>query len=293
MSGTAPTISIVTPSLDSAAFLEEAVNSVLNQDYPNIEYVIIDGGSTDGSIDIIRRHEAHLAWWISETDRGMYDALNKGFAHVTGDIMGYLNADDLLVPWAFPVIGDIFARFPEIEWLTTLHPLAWDGRGRAVRCSQRRGYSAREFLAGANLPSPSRPVAHWIQQESTFWRRSLWDRAGGAFDDSLAAAGDFDLWARFFRHAELHGVDTPIGGFRRHGDQKSLRDTAGYGEEATAALVRHGGRPRGFMASALRETMNRLYPNRLRPMACRLGLQAMGPIVVFDWKEDKWRIQRG
>ena len=285
MTSPLPKISIVTPSLNKGRFIRATVESVLSQGYSDLEYGIVDGGSSDGTIDTIRSYEDRIDWWISEPDDGLYDALNKGFQRTTGEIMAYLNADDMYTPWALSVVGDIFALFPKIEWLTTLHPLAWDVEGRAVRCSTRVGYSAREFGRGGFLARASRPGTHWIQQESTFWRRSLWERAGGCFDTTLSGAGDFELWGRFFQHAKLHGVDTPLGGFRRYGDQKSLQLPFAYVEEAERVLVRMGGRPRGRLAS-----LGVLALGRVCPAWHRARLD---PVIVYDWDTCSWRRTSG
>ena len=105
-----PRISIVTPSCNQGRFLEETIRSVLLQGYPNLEYVIIDGGSSDGSVDIIRKYESQLAYWDSRPDSGMYYAINEGFAHSTGDIMAWLNSDDMYTPWSLRVVGEIFEQ---------------------------------------------------------------------------------------------------------------------------------------------------------------------------------------
>ncbi len=261
------TLSIVTPSFNQAAFLEQAITSVLSQRYAPLEYVVMDGGSTDGSVAIVERHAAQLAHWTSAPDGGHYAAVNTGFARTTGEIMAWLNADDQYLPWTFSVVAEVFEQFPEIEWVTTRWPLRWDKRGRAVRCAERRGYSREAFLRGAYLPGEGRDV---IQQESTFWRRSLWEKAGGKLDPGYPLGGDFELWARFFQHAELVAVDTPLGGFRVHGEQRSARQREQYDSDVRRALAQHGGREPGAL-------------DRLRKSPAK--------IVRFNKNTDAWVIE--
>jgi glycosyltransferase involved in cell wall biosynthesis len=260
----APSISIVTPSYNQATYLEETICSVLGQGYPRLEYLILDGGSTDGSRDIIQRYASHLAYWSSQPDGGQYDAINKGFARSSGEIMAWINSDDKYVPGALHVVGEIFGQFPKVEWLTSLHPLVWDDRGRAVACYPRPGYSGRRFLRGENLPGRGWRANEWIQQESTFWRRSLWLRAGGRINPEYSLAGDFALWASFFQHADLYGVETVLGGFRLHSSQKTSRQLARYAQEAEAALRAHGGRPYGRVEAVLTLGLVRVLPVALR-----------------------------
>jgi hypothetical protein len=209
-----PKISLVTAVFNSAKYLEETIRSVLNQNYRNLEYVIIDGGSTDGTLDIIRKYESHLAYWVSEPDRGMYDALNKGFARTTGDVMGWINASDALHVGGLRIVGSVFAQFPEVEWITG-RPTILNAEGMTVAVLSLKRWSRFRFLAGAN---------RYIQQESTMWRRSLWERSGNHIDDSWGIPSDFGLWVQFFRYAPLYTVDALIGGYRLHDDAQGWQD---------------------------------------------------------------------
>jgi glycosyltransferase involved in cell wall biosynthesis len=289
---TLPSLSIVTPSFNQAAFLEATIHSVLSQNYPALEYVIVDGGSIDGSVEIIRRHEAQLASWTSEPDAGQYDAVNKGFARTSGEIMGWMNSDDLYLPGALSIVGEIFAAFPEVEWLTTLHAAVIDRTGRIVKMHPRPGYSRRGFMAGENLPSGSHFASGWIQQESTFWRRTLWEKAGAHLDTSYKLAGDFELWARFYKHAELTGVGAPLAGFRRHGEQRSVQQEQAYLGEARSALHAHGGAPGTALRSKLRRCGRAVAESPLlRRAAGRFHLLHSAPIVERAKTREAWKLQ--
>ncbi len=245
-------LSIVTPSFNQARFLESAMLSVLDQPGVDLEYVVMDGGSTDGSREIIERHAARLAYSECAKDAGQYDAITRGFAHTSGDVMAWLNSDDMLVPRALATVTEIFGQFPEVQWLTTTAQIRWDAAGRIARVLHVPGYTRDGFLAGEHLPDGGAFSLGWIQQESTFWRRSLWERAGAQIGRDFPLAGDFELWARFFQHAELHAVEVPLGGFRFHGDQKTGGDRGDYMTEATRAFTAHGGRRNGAFAQWLR-----------------------------------------
>lgn len=229
------TISLVTPSRNQSRFLEEAIGSVLGQADPALEYVIADGASTDESPEIIERHAARLTACWSRADKGPADAVNHAFAQTTGEIMAWLNADDRLMPGALELVRDIFTRFPEVKWLTSGFPVMLDQAGRTVRVGRTLGFARGPFLLGLY---GIRPWSHlyFVQQESTFWRRELWEAAGGALDTSFEPAADFELWRRFFDHAELWTLDTIIAGFRIHGAQRTASQLDEYRRQAIRSL---------------------------------------------------------
>jgi glycosyltransferase involved in cell wall biosynthesis len=181
--GTWPRITIVTAVYNGEEYLEAAIRSILNQGYPNLEYFIVDGGSTDGTLRIIRKYETQITGWISEPDKGIYDALNKGFARATGEVMGWLNASDQLHINGLFVVGSVFGALANVEWITG-RPTKFRVDGMTIAVMDLPRWSRYRFLAGAN---------RYIQQESTFWRRSLWERTGSHVDASLRAEGDFEL----------------------------------------------------------------------------------------------------
>jgi len=283
-------LSIVTPSFNQGRFLGEAIQSVLAQRVAELELAVIDGGSTDDSPAILERYRAQLVYACSEPDAGQYDAINKGFARTTGEIMGWLNSDDKYTPWALSIVAEIFETFPQIEWLTTLFPMRWDARGRVVRCSARTGFSRAGFMTGETLPTGRWYAPGWLQQESTFWRRTLWERAGGQLDTRWKIAADFELWMRFHQHAELYAVDTPLGGFRQHGDQRTTRQREEYQREAREILEAAGGSLPGYWRSSIRSAAARLCPESLRPIAAKLGLLHPCKLCLRKRDETGWRI---
>jgi glycosyltransferase involved in cell wall biosynthesis len=207
-------LSIVTPTLNQAAFIEETISSVLDE--PGVEYGIVDGGSTDGTVEIIRKYERHLAFWISEPDAGQADALNKGFAKLTGDAVGYLNSDDVLQPGAAARVLDAFASnaaadivVGAVEWM--------DATGNPRGLHHGRIRNLQEALAIYDVWWNGR---QWVQPE-VFWRRSLATRIGG-FNTQYNLAFDYEYWVRCFL-AGAKPIDIPdvLARFRFHAAQKS------------------------------------------------------------------------
>ena len=155
-----------------------------------------------------------------------------------------------------------------------------------MHCKRVEGFSRAGFLRGEYFPRPGSLNSGWIQQESTFWRRSLWDKAGGRVDASLRVAGDFELWARFFDHADLYGVTTPIGGFRIHGEQFTQKQIDRINEVCEGTLRRHGGRPYGRLTTKLfRSRLGRYVPAKVKRL---IGVQHRKPIVTHDGVRGGW-----
>jgi glycosyltransferase involved in cell wall biosynthesis len=272
-----PKISIVTPSYNHATFIEATIRSVLLQGYPNFEYIIIDGGSTDGTVDIINKYEEHLTYWVSEKDAGQYDAINKGFAKSTGDIMFWLNSDDMLCPWAFHVAATVFKQCLDIEWLTSSRPLLWSQAGLCIAAELIDGFSKKTFYQGRNIKRNHYFHFH-IQQESTFWRRSLWLRSGGCLNADIDYAGDFDLWARFWEFSDLVCINAPLGGWRHHGDQKVLNDYQRYLVEAAAVLQRYAYPTPSSFQIRIRSILTELFPRLSQYLAEKSMHVAIDPV---------------
>ena len=214
-----PKISIVTPSYNQGQFVEWTVRSVLLQRYPNLEYIVMDGGSTDATMQILDRYRGGIDHIESQRDNGQADAIHRGFARSTGDIMAYLNSDDMLAPGALHYVAKYFQEHPEVDVLYS-HRCTVDENNRV----------AYYWL----LPRHSNwYMSRWdlIPQETCFWRRSLFNRVGN-IDPQLRFAMDYDLFVRFMRVGTMRRVNCFLGAFRKHHTSKTtqLLDTVGAEE---------------------------------------------------------------
>jgi glycosyltransferase involved in cell wall biosynthesis len=240
-----PLVSIVTPTLNQGRFIEQTIRSIKNQTYGNVEHIVVDGGSTDGTLDILRRYDGtYNLHWLSEPDRGMYDAINKGMRLATGDVLAYLNSDDLYFPWTLEVVVDQFERHPDADLVC----------GDTVRLDS---VTRSEYL----LFQPP-PFADYVRrsgflaQPAVFWRNGV--RADiGDFDDSLRYVADCDFWMRavashhLIRIDEFLAVDRIQGAAHRSANaNKVLVETAAVRER----YVRLGG-----LAHHARRLRNRLW----------------------------------
>ena len=205
-----PLVSIVTPSFNQAQFLEQTILSVLGQDYPNFEYLIVDGGSTDGSRELIQRYAPRLAWWVSEADQGQTEALNKGFFHAQGDILAWLNSDDTYLPHAVAEAVDYLQAHPGIGMVYGDANLI-DQDGNIIGKFPARQTDYRRLRQG---------YVH-IPQQTAFFRATLW-RQVGPLDPSFYFAMEYDLWVRLARLAPMQYVPHLWANFRLHGSGKSV-----------------------------------------------------------------------
>lgn len=227
MSKQYPKITVVTPNYNQEKFIELTIQSVLSQNYPNLEYIIIDGGSSDGSVDIIKKYADQLSYWVSEPDKGMYDAIQKGFSRSSGEIMTYINSDDLLQPHSLFTVASIFSKYTQVQWLSG-NPNCITEYGQIFYIGSRINWTKFHYLTGNY---------QFIQQEGTFWSRELWNKAGATMSVNLSLAGDMELWSRFFHHAEFFTISAILGSFRyRSANQKTLEQFDKYHLEAQQVL---------------------------------------------------------
>lgn len=223
-----PLVSVVTPSFQQGQFLEDTIRSVLGQDYPHIEYLIVDGGSTDGSLEIIARYAARLAWWTSESDRGQAEAIAKGMARARGEIVAWLNSDDMYAP------GAVGAAVRALE----AHPQAGLAYGRAVSVDA-QGRPMND-LAFGEWGVEELATFHMLAQPAVFVRREAWDRAGG-LDTSYHLLLDHHLWLRIaarYPMAAAPGAPPDVWAFaRHHPGAKNVALAEKFGQEAFRILA--------------------------------------------------------
>lgn len=257
----APRISIVVPSYNQGRFLRATLESVLGQGYPDLELIVQDGGSTDESAATLKEYSSRLSRWESKRDDGHANALNLGFRHATGDILAYLNSDDLLLPGALAYVGNFFERHPEIDVVY----------GQRVIIDE-AGMEIGRWI----LPSHENEILRWadyVPQETLFWRRRIWDKAGARVDECFHFAMDWDLLLRFLdRKAKFVRLPRFLGAFRVHKAQKTSAQMSEIGiKEITALRERTLGRAPGtweiqrtkmkYLAKGA--LFNRLYRMRL------------------------------
>ena len=259
---TQPLVSIITPSYNQGEFLEKTINSVLSQDYPNIEYIIVDGGSKDESLEIIHKYNHQLAWWVSEPDRGQTEAINKGFSHAKGEILAWINSDDTYHPEAVSEAVEFLTNDPKIGMVYGDAQLI-DGVGKVIGKFPARQTDYRRLRQG---------YVH-IPQQSSFFRADLWKQVG-PLDPSFYFAMDYDLWVRLARVAPIKYVPRTWANFRLHGSGKSVINDDRCWPEMVRVHLRDGGSRLSvlYIKAKLRPLLYAWLPLKLR-MRLRQSIQ--------------------
>ncbi|MBT8101021.1 MAG: glycosyltransferase [Gammaproteobacteria bacterium] len=264
-----PKISVVTPSYNQGAFLERTIRSVLDQNYPDLDYIVIDGGSADQSVDIIRRHAQDLSYWVSEEDRGQSHAINKGLERANGELLTWLNSDDMLEPGALAAVAEAYRKNPEAG--------AFVGHGAKVN---RRGH-VEYYKKPSDLSFEG--MCQWMDgrnfmQPSCFFTRDAWNTAG-PLDEDIHIALDVDLWLRMVKQFEFVPVDILLSRALIHDDAKTTAYRNLMVVDCALVIIRHGGER--FVRQHLdnlAERLTLLEERRIRHRLDRLYRSLFGPI---------------
>ena len=284
---TLPRITIVTPALGRDEWLEATLRSVVYQDYPNLEHIIIEDGASAERRSILDRYASHFSWLTCAPGTELCAALNLAFAKSTGEILGWLEPGEMLHTNGVAVIGGVFAAMPTVEWITG-RPFNFSLGGMPTGMKHLERWSRMRFLAGGNK---------YIHRDTTFWRRRLWERAGGVLATEYGLAGGFDLFVRFFRHARLYSVDALIGGFRTHpGYFNESGSHQRYNKICDEIADRELAGVSGAYGAKLFRGLTRIIAHipRVRRWWHKTGLQSMYRCPGWDWhsrivsRGDRW-----
>jgi glycosyltransferase involved in cell wall biosynthesis len=230
-----PLISIVTPSYNQAQFIRATIDSVLSQDYPSLEYFVMDGGSTDGTVEILKSYGKKIKW-ESVKDAGQTDAINKGLRMAKGDVLAYLNSDDIYLPGALRKVGEYYAD-THVDWITG-DCLTIDEAGKPSKSNGLiSGY--KRFLMWLYSPLTLRIADSMLPQPSTFWSRQAYVRVG-EFNPKYHYVMDYDYWLRMSKYYKPHDLKVALSGFRFQQDSKSQTGRAKLMAEGLITLKANG-----------------------------------------------------
>lgn len=292
MSGAVPRISVITPSFNQGRFIGETIRSVAAQNWPDLEFIVIDGGSTDETIDVIGRHAPLIAHWVSEPDHGQADAINKGLRTATGDIVTWFSADDVYVDGIFAAVADAWRRNPRAIYAAPVSNFYSRGRQTLIR---------PHGLSLENVVQYWKRRSLW-HDPGLFWSRAVVD-AAGELDPSLTYAFDYDYLARALQRFPVEYVEHVAAGFRLHQDSKTISQSEQMMAETAAVSQRYWhllstidreGFERAQFDAAVRRAGSKLLRGRRdalplllrvvreRPMTALLQLTSLFPTVLFE-----------
>lgn len=269
-------ISIVTVCYNMEQYIERTILSVINQNYQDLEYIIIDGGSTDNTLNIVNRYKDKISLIISEPDKGMYYALKKGLSMVSGDVVGWLNADDQYFPWTFSLVSEVFSKDPSLMWLSGMSAFS-DENGRLTKIFNHPGARPTRYIENGWFRDG---LFGYLQQENMFWRKSLYELAGG-LDVKYKYAADFELWTRFANYAEMVVLSVPLAMYLRRNDSvsKSIDGQNRYKEEVMMICNEKAKYPK-ILELILKNTVTRKMMNIL--------IWAKTPLIFYSFKKKEF-----
>jgi glycosyltransferase involved in cell wall biosynthesis len=272
-------ISIVVPCYNMENFIEESLLSIINQNYANLELIIVDGKSTDRTLEIISKYDKYISLLISEKDEGQYNAINKGFSKATGDVFAWLNADDIYFSWTLKHVSDFFKEFPDQSWVSGATSLMNED-GYINSFGNNVIAKPQQYLKNGWFRSD---LYGSLQQEGMFWRKELWETSGG-LDENYKLAADFELWTRFAIHKEPVSFALPLACFRDRASSRSRKLFIEY--EAEVAIACKDLRQRNFLIQRIARL--HIYANVL----LRKFTFCNGIIYYYSPINKKWKLVR-
>jgi glycosyltransferase involved in cell wall biosynthesis len=277
-----PSFSIVTPVYNQVEFVATTIQSVVSQNYPALEYIVIDDGSTDGSAEILQEYKQSISQIITQPNAGFGETLNKGLNLTTGEIMAWINSDDYYLPGAFAAVSRAFMDCPEVDWIVGASLICYR-EGIPASINAAKGFAKSLFFSGRYLGGHPAWSGDYVPQECVFWRRSLWEKAGARFLTERRQYGDFELWSRFWPHADLHVLPVPIAVFRYHTESFTAQRGHTSTEPCTKIIEATGlGKYRPWQIH-WRDRLCRMS-NALKQ---RLGEPAK--VLLYDQLASKWK----
>lgn len=286
-----PRITIITPVVGDAPHLEATIRSIIYQCYPNLEYIVVGDGADNGRQEILQRYRAHFQWHTCPPGTQLCAALNMAFAKASGEILGWLEPGEMLHTNGLHVIGSVFASLPDVEWITG-RPFNFSLSGLPTGMKHLERWSRIRFLAGGNK---------YIHRDTTFWRRSLWEQAGGSLATEYGLAGEFEMFVRFFRHARLYSVDALIGGYRTHpGNHSATGSHRRYNQICDEIADRELAGVSGAYAAKLFRRLTRIVSHipKVRSLWHKYALKSIYRCPGWDWPPriinpgDKWIFEK-
>lgn len=253
-----PKISIITPSLNQGQFIEKTILSVINQKYPNLEFIVMDGGSTDETLHILKKYKKYIKVF-SEKDTGQSDAINKGLKKATGEIVGYLNSDDLLLSGSLFKVSNYFSIHSEINWVTGKCYII-DDKGKEMHklITSYKNIFLKRFRKVTFLK-----ILNFISQPATFWKKQVFQKVG-FFDTRLNYVMDYDYWLRLYKYFQLGYIDSYLAAFRIHGLSKSGKNYQNIFAENSGIALRYSNNKLIFLLHQIHDKITVYIYNLIR-----------------------------